>query len=467
MKDVQEKIKEAIGEFGENVITESRLVYILDDSGVLRELKAEKRILRTIIEEGYTESILTHSKERDLHLKICSYISEINKNHGFEVEKLKTVFSWISDGLGIPPVPYSTLKVGDKEEIDNNSLLPPPIPIEIPPVISNKNPVESEVPPEPIKQQDKKQTEPQKPEPKKPKKKPKKGYSWVSSIIFLLVAFGLRYFLNLKKSEKAPSNNNEVALLSKNEENKTDNIATGNNTSINQIDIDTTSFYEDTLYVDEEIMEEETNLYGNAYEDIPSWIIGKWKCDAQNKTHTMVINHDGTGRINFAYGSFTYSQGNLYFYSSDGSPDSGSSILEVDEANLRLVANNRYYHKVISDDIATTNQSTNQSNSSTATISTKKISIVGTINKDYPITMELVQNSDGGMNGFYYYNKNGPEHRLSVYGQLDGSRFRLQEYDNNDNNTGNFVGTYHNGKVSGTFSLPDGKTMSFDLEVVN
>ena len=81
--------------------------------------------------------------------------------------------------------------------------------------------------------------------------------------------------------------------------------------------------------------------------------------------------------------------------------------------------------------------------------------------------MELVQNSDGGMNGFYYYNKNGPEHRLSVYGQLDGSRFRLQEYDNNDNNTGNFVGTYHNGKVSGTFSLPDGKTMSFDLEVVN
>jgi len=467
MKDVQVKIKDAIGEFGVNVITEIRLVYILDDSGVLKDLNAEKRILRFIIKEGYTESVLCHSKESDLHLKICSFISEINKNHGYEVEKLKTVFSWITDGLGIPPAPFNTLMGEDKEEIENNNQLLPPLPVETPLALNDKNTIESELSSTPSKQQDTKQTESQKTDPKKPKKKSKKSYSWVSSIIFLAIAYGLQYYLNLKKSEKAPSNNNEIALVSKNEENKTDNIATGNNTSINQTDIDTTSFYEDTLYVDEGIMEEETNLYGNAYEDIPSWIIGKWKSDAQNKTHTMVINHDGTGRINFAYGSFTYSQGNLYFYSSDGSPDSGSSILEVDEANLRLVANNRYYHKVTSDDIKTANQSTNTNNNSTKSSSIQKLSLEGTINKEYPVSMELVQNSDGGLSGFYYYDRKGPEHRLNVYGQLDGSRFRLQEYDNNDNNTGNFVGTYHNGRVTGTFSLNDGKTMPFDLEVVN
>ena len=124
-------------------------------------------------------------------------------------------------------------------------------------------------------------------------------------------------------------------------------------------------------------------------------------------------------------------------------------------------------NKTTTDDIKTANQSTNTNNNSTKSSSIQKLSLEGTINKEYPVSMELVQNSDGGLSGFYYYDRKGPEHRLNVYGKLDGSRFRLQEYDNNDNNTGNFVGTYHNGMVTGTFSLPDGKTMSFDLEVVN
>ncbi|MBR3455621.1 MAG: zinc ribbon domain-containing protein [Bacteroidaceae bacterium] len=92
--------------------------------------------------------------------------------------------------------------------------------------------------------------------------------------------------------------------------------------------------------------------------------------------------------------------------------------------------------------------------------------MVGSIDNKYPITMDLEQNGSD-LRGSYYYNRNGPDKRLNVYGQLDGSRFRLQEYDNDDNNTGNFIGTYHNGRVTGTFSLPDGKTMSFELEVVN
>lgn len=99
-------------------------------------------------------------------------------------------------------------------------------------------------------------------------------------------------------------------------------------------------------------------------------------------------------------------------------------------------------------------------------VSHQNMKMIGSINNKYPITMELV-NERGELIGSYYYNKNGPGSRLSVHGALDGSSFHLYEYDDNDLNTGLFQGTYHNGTVTGTFSLPDGKTMSFELEVVN
>lgn len=147
---------------------------------------------------------------------------------------------------------------------------------------------------------------------------------------------------------------------------------------------------------------------------------------------------------------------------SDDRVTSSSSSNDYDSSNSSSSSSNNEYNSG-----GSSNQSSNYENSSSNNhATTQYLTLIGSIDGKYPITMDLNQNGSE-LSGSYYYNKNGPDKRLTVYGQLDGSRFRLQEYDDDNNNTGNFVGTYHNGMVTGTFTLSDGKTMSFDLEVVN
>ena len=198
---------------------------------------------------------------------------------------------------------------------------------------------------------------------------------------------------------------------------------------------------------------------------IPSWMVGNWKCNTQYGTITMTINSDGSGVSDGDDGTFTYEDGDLIFR---GQGYDGVVVnYEVDEGNQRLGAGHGYYFQKVTNNSSSSSQSSNYENSgSNNYASSKDLTLIGSIDGKYPITMELRQEGSS-LSGSYYYNRNGPDNSLSVYGQLDGSRFRLQEYDDNNNNTGNFVGTYNNGSVTGTFTLADGKTMSFDLEVVN
>ena len=55
MDKVLIEIKKAINDFGTDIINERRLVYILSDYGVLKDLRAERRILMDIIDGGYSE----------------------------------------------------------------------------------------------------------------------------------------------------------------------------------------------------------------------------------------------------------------------------------------------------------------------------------------------------------------------------------------------------------------------------
>ena len=210
---------------------------------------------------------------------------------------------------------------------------------------------------------------------------------------------------------------------------------------------------------------ESSNSSSSTTNQIPSWMVGQWKCNTQYGTITMTINSDGSGVSDGDHGTFTYEDGELTFRSQ--AYDGVAVDYEVDEANQRLGAGHGYYFTKVTNSSSSPNQSNSYDNSTSNNYATTQyLTLIGSIDNKYPITMDLEQNGSE-LRGSYYYNRNGPDKRLNVYGQLDGSRFRLQEYDNDDNNTGNFVGTYHNGMVTGTFSLPDGKTMSFDLEVVN
>ena len=122
MDKVLIEIKKAINDFGTDIINERRLVYILSDYGVLKDLRAERRILMDIIDGGYSERILQHSMETgDPSLKICSYISEMHSRYGYQIKKLMFVFQWLVDGLGIKTVPFDTILhvKSDEEDIED------------------------------------------------------------------------------------------------------------------------------------------------------------------------------------------------------------------------------------------------------------------------------------------------------------------------------------------------------------
>lgn len=178
----------------------------------------------------------------------------------------------------------------------------------------------------------------------------------------------------------------------------------------------------------------------------------------------MTINSDGSGTFNDERGTFTFKGDELEFR--NPAVDGVVTPMEVDESNLRLGAGQGYYFTKVTNSSSSDQSNNYDNNCSNHSATSQDLTLIGSIDGKYPITMELRQEGSS-LSGSYYYNRNGPDNSLSVYGQLDGSRFRLQEYDDNNNNTGNFVGTYNNGSVTGTFTLADGKTMSFDLEVVN
>ena len=116
MDIVLQHIENAIKSYGRDVIAEKRIVYLLADYGVLKELPAERRILLDIINDGYAEQLLDLQPERqDNSLKICAFIAEIHKKTGYQVQKLITVFKWLSDGLGIKTVPFETILQVEKE----------------------------------------------------------------------------------------------------------------------------------------------------------------------------------------------------------------------------------------------------------------------------------------------------------------------------------------------------------------
>lgn len=116
MDKVLPHIQDAIKTYGREIIAERRIVYILADYGVLKDLPAERHILMEIINEGYSEQLLALPPDRqDNSLRICAFISELHKKTGYQVQKLITVFKWLSDGLGIKTVPFETILQVEKE----------------------------------------------------------------------------------------------------------------------------------------------------------------------------------------------------------------------------------------------------------------------------------------------------------------------------------------------------------------
>jgi hypothetical protein len=91
--------------------------------------------------------------------------------------------------------------------------------------------------------------------------------------------------------------------------------------------------------------------------------------------------------------------------------------------------------------------------------------------KSYPITMKIKHKGiydcdDGGFNieGFYYYNKSGPNNKLNLTGYICGKNLNIEERDANNNITGIFKGIKNNNSVQGNWINPKtNKKLTFKI----
>ncbi|MBR6604484.1 MAG: hypothetical protein IKK92_01220 [Prevotella sp.] len=91
------------------------------------------------------------------------------------------------------------------------------------------------------------------------------------------------------------------------------------------------------------------------------------------------------------------------------------------------------------------------------------IKLYGAVDK-YPITMQL--SIDGSVvKGTYYYNKQGPDRILKLYGSLNGLEMELFESDENGNQIGHFKGNFSDGEYYGEFVNIKGKSMPFRVSM--
>lgn len=130
-KSLHIAIKEAISQFGIDVLTESRLVSILLDYGAYSDIPASKTIIQAMVSGGYGQKIvdlgrknhsfftslsnsndtITKPEGEEWHNKLKSYASIISKQNGFQQPLVDYVVECIVYGLDwidhIPEVPYS------------------------------------------------------------------------------------------------------------------------------------------------------------------------------------------------------------------------------------------------------------------------------------------------------------------------------------------------------------------------
>ena len=96
----------------------------------------------------------------------------------------------------------------------------------------------------------------------------------------------------------------------------------------------------------ESVATESTTTPVNTKKEIPSWMVGKWKCNTPYGTITLRINSDGFGTFDDSFGNFTYTGDELEFRMSN--VDGVVTPMEVDHANHRLGAGSGYYFRKVS-----------------------------------------------------------------------------------------------------------------------
>jgi len=86
-----------IEQYGNNILSETRFIRMLDDYQIFRDRKDMKTIIKIMIENGYMKKML---KEGTWNFKVESLSKELAQEHGLKEQTCDEVFKHLKYGLG-------------------------------------------------------------------------------------------------------------------------------------------------------------------------------------------------------------------------------------------------------------------------------------------------------------------------------------------------------------------------------
>ena len=93
--NLQEVINRITREFGKEIIAERRFVYMIADCYSFRDNPAEKHVLSTLVNNGYSARLLKQNRRQDISVITNQIVNEVCKNYGFKEELVTEVVSCI------------------------------------------------------------------------------------------------------------------------------------------------------------------------------------------------------------------------------------------------------------------------------------------------------------------------------------------------------------------------------------
>lgn len=99
--ELLEAIKSVVRDFGKDVIAEKRFVYMIADYYSFRDNPAEKRVLSTLVNEGYAARLLKIDSSDDVSIIMNNILNDVSKNFGFRWDLVLNVVSCLMDGLNL------------------------------------------------------------------------------------------------------------------------------------------------------------------------------------------------------------------------------------------------------------------------------------------------------------------------------------------------------------------------------
>lgn len=92
--------------------------------------------------------------------------------------------------------------------------------------------------------------------------------------------------------------------------------------------------------------------------------------------------------------------------------------------------------------------------------------LAGNIGTSNPVTMSLLINNQGDVMGSYYYDKNGSERTLDLFGKINGDNLYLEESNSEGLVIGSFEGKTQE-SIEGTWTNKlNGMSLPFSLKII-